>query len=93
MTSTNLQEASSIALQFIGFLVSDEERLERFSALSGMGLGDLKDGAENAVFQGFLLDYAMQDEALILSFAENHNISPEQLASARRALPGADHDL
>ena len=45
ISSHNAQEPNAIALQLIAFLVSDGERLERFSALSGMGLGDMKSGA------------------------------------------------
>lgn len=92
-TSPNALEGTTIALQLIAFLASDDERMERFSSLSGMGLGDLKDGTENPVFLGFLLDYALQDEALILSFAENQQISPQSLAVARRQLPGASDDF
>ena len=86
-------EGSTIALQLIAFLASDDERMERFSALSGMALGDMKDGANNPVFLGFMLDYALQDEALILSFAEFHEISPQTLALTRRQLPGASDDF
>ena len=86
-------EGSTIALQLIAFLASDDERLERFSALSGITLGDMKDGASNPVFLGFMLDYALQDEALILAFAENQKISPQTLAIARRQLPGASDDF
>ena len=86
-------ESSTIALQLMAFLASDDERMERFSALSGMTLGDMKDGANNPVFLGFMLDYALQDEALILSFAEAHEITPQTLALARRQLPGASDDF
>ena len=92
-SSQNELEGSSIALQFMAFLASDEERLERFSALSGMGLNDLKAGAQNPVFLGFMLDYALQDESLILAFSESKQISPQSLATARRQLPGANDDF
>lgn len=92
-TSPKALEGTTIALQLIAFLASDDERLDRFTSLSGMSLGDMKDGAENPVFLGFMLDYALQDEALILSFAENQEISPQSLAFARRQLPGASDDF
>lgn len=92
-TSPKALEGTTIALKLMAFIAEDDERMERFASLSGMSLGDLKEGAENPVFLGFLLDYAMQDEALILSFAENNQISPQSLASARRQLPGASDDF
>ena len=92
-SSQKTLEGTTIALQLIAFLASDDERMDRFSALSGMTLGDMKDGANNPVFLGFMLDYALQDEALILSFAETHEISPQSLVAARRQLPGASDDF
>ncbi len=92
-TSPKALEGTTIALKLMAFIAEDDERMERFASLSGMSLGDLKEGAENPVFLGFLLDYAMQDEALILCFAENNQISPQSLASARRQLPGASDDF
>jgi Protein of unknown function (DUF3572) len=92
-TSTTSEGASIIALKFIEFIASEESRLERFLALTGISSGDLKDNAKDPAFQGFVLDYAMQDESLILEFAAIDNTSPSVLASARYALPGASHDF
>jgi Protein of unknown function (DUF3572) len=80
--------ASDIALKFIGFLVSDEERLERFCALSGMGEAELKSGLTDPVMQGFVLDYALSDESLLLAFAADHGLKPEAVVRARQQLPG-----
>jgi hypothetical protein len=86
-------DSSVIALQLIAFLVSDEERLDRFTALSGIGLNDLQQGATDQVFLGFMFDYALQDEALILEFARTHEIQPQTLINARRHFPGANDDF
>jgi Protein of unknown function (DUF3572) len=92
-SSVSAEGASVIALNFISFLVASEERLERFSALTGLFLSDLKNGAIDPKFQGFVLEYALQDESLILEFAANENIAPETIQFARFALPGATYDL
>lgn len=81
-------DESSIALNFITYLADDEDRLSRFCALSGLGIGELKREVGNPEFQGFLLDYALQDESLLLAFAAQFNIKPERIAAARRRLPG-----
>jgi hypothetical protein len=91
-TSFSAERASVIALNFIAFLASGEERMERFSALTGMFLDDLKNGARDPKFQGLVLEYALQDESLILEFASNENIAPENIQMARFALPGATYD-
>ena len=92
-TSPKALEGTTIALQLIAFLAADDEGMECFTSLSGMSLDDMKEGAENPVFLGFMLDYALQDEALILAFAENQQISPQTLALVRRQLPGASDDF
>ncbi len=92
-SSKNTSDSSVIALQLIAFLVSNEERLDRFTALSGIGLSDLQQGAQDPVFLGFMFDYALQDEALILEFAKEHEIPPQTLVDARRHFPGANDDF
>ena len=89
----NTSDSNVIALQLMAFIVSNDERLERFSALSGIGPFEMQTGAHDPVFLGFMLDYALQDEALILDFAQNHKISPQTLVNARRNFPGANDDF
>ena len=91
-SSFNLVEASTIALNLIAYIASAEERLERFLGLSGISLNDLQSSAANPEFQGFVLDYALQDESLIIGFAESCGMKPESLQRARFALPGATYD-
>ena len=92
-TSKTTLDSNVIALQLMAFIASNEERLERFSALSGIGLFEMQNGSQDLVFLGFMLDYALQDEALILEFAQNHQISPQTLVNARRNFPGANDDF
>jgi Protein of unknown function (DUF3572) len=89
----NTLEISTITLNLIAFIASDESRLERFLALSGLALNDLKQGAANPEFQGFVLDYALQDETLILDFAATSGNKPETIQRARLSLPGATYDF
>ncbi len=91
--SVSASDASSIALNLIGFIASDEDRLERFLALSGILLMDLKTRAANPDFQGFVLDYVLQDEALLIDFSTATGKRAENIQLARFALPGATHDI
>lgn len=93
LTSPSIDESSIIALKLISFIASEENRCERFSALTGMTLQDLKEGAKKPEFQGFVLEYALQDESLILEFAAMENLSPLTLVAARHKLPGATYDF
>jgi hypothetical protein len=87
-SSNSMAAAGDIALKFIGFLVSDEDRLTRFCSATGMGESDLKRGLADPTMQGFLLDYALSDESLLLAFAADHDLKPESVVRARQHLPG-----
>lgn len=93
VTSLTTEEAETIAMTLIGFIASEELRYERFSNLTGMTLQDLKNGANKPEFLGFVMEYALQDESLILEFAAMENMNPQTLIIARHALPGASHDF
>jgi Protein of unknown function (DUF3572) len=81
-----------MALKFIGFLVGDDERLQHFCGLTGMGHDELKQGLTDPVMQGFLLDYALSDESLLLAFASDNGFQPEAVVRARHKLPGFSND-
>jgi hypothetical protein len=87
-TKLESEESGTIALNFMAFLARDEERLSRFCALSGFREQGLKSRANDPNFHGFLLDYALSDESLLLAFAADSNLKPERVVAARRALPG-----
>lgn len=80
------EAAHTIALQALAFLASDGERLGRFLALTGMGPAELKAQAgDTALLQG-VLDHLMRDESLLLVFASDAGLKPEQVAAAFHAL-------
>jgi hypothetical protein len=91
--SSKKSEASDMALNLLAFMAADEERFSRFCALSGLGESEVKARLSDPSFLGFVFDYAMQDEPMLLAFAAEHNIKPEQFAALRRKLPGASDDF
>lgn len=82
------ENASIIALNFIGFLAEDEDRLRRFCTHTGLASGDLRESIGEAAFQAMALDYALNDEALLLAFAAGAKLDPQAIVAARRFLPG-----
>jgi hypothetical protein len=80
--------AAIIALNFISYLANDEDRLSRFCTLTGLSPGDLRDSIGSADFQGMALDYALQNEQLMIDFAAQENLKPQEIVVARRNLPG-----
>jgi hypothetical protein len=80
--------ATIIALNFISYLANDEDRLSHFCTLTGLSPGDLRDSIGSADFQAMVLDYALQNEDLLINFATQENLSPQEIVAARRNLPG-----
>ena len=87
------EEAEILAINALGFLASDSERLQRFIDLSGLDVAAIRAGASNPAFLGGILDHLLADESLLLIFAEEQQVRPERIADLRRKLPGASVDF
>ncbi|NNF80032.1 MAG: DUF3572 domain-containing protein [Rhizobiales bacterium] len=83
------QAAEILAINALGFLASDAERLGRFLAISGIGPESLRAGASDPQFLAGVVDYLLADESLLFMFAESQGIGVDEPQKARRALPGA----
>jgi len=81
--------ASEAAIAALGFLAADEDRLERFLALSGLGPHNLRRAAADPAFLTAVLDYILADEKLLIAFAAQQSWPPEQISRARENLAGA----
>lgn len=68
----------------------DPEVLERFLSLSGITPDKIREAAKSPGFLAGVLDYMMQNEALLLTFSENNSIKAETIISAHRRLVGYD---
>ena len=84
--------ASEIGVAALQFLAGDDERLERFLALSGLGPHNLREAAAEPTFLGAVLEHIVADERLLVDFAASQNIGPETVAKAREALAGPPPD-
>lgn len=80
------EDAEGIAITAISFLARNPEEFSRFLALSGVDLASLRQYAGDSAFLGGLLDFLLQDEALLLVFAEESGIDPSTIGAARRRL-------
>jgi Protein of unknown function (DUF3572) len=78
--------AEGLALQGLSFLVADADRLTRFLTLTGIDPGDLKDWNGNPGIQGAVLDHLLGDESLLLVFAAEAGVAPEEVAPAQAVL-------
>lgn len=87
------EEAELLAINALGFLAAEPERLQRFMELTGLGIPAIRSQAANPAFLGGILDHLLADESLLLIFAEDQQMRPERIAKLRRQLPGAAIDF
>ena len=81
--------AGTAALQALGFVAGDSDRLARFLALAGVSVDELKTRAGDPAFLGGVLDFVLEDEKLLLEFCEASGLKPASVARLRADLPGA----
>jgi len=81
-----------VALKAMAFIAADERRLSGFMALTGTGLGDLRDRAGDPEVLAAVLDFLLADEAALLDFCQQEDLDPTMPGRARHALPGANFE-
>jgi hypothetical protein len=90
--SGDTETSQTIALKALGYLAADDELLEPFLGSTGFVVGDLRAGTTDSAFLAGVLDYFLQNEALLLAFAASEELAPETIVRARQRLPGALND-
>jgi hypothetical protein len=78
--------AESLAVQALGFLAGEPERLARFLALTGIGPDRIRAAAASPGFLAGVLDHVASEDALVTAFAAEAGVAPEEVEKARRAL-------
>lgn len=87
------EATEALALAAVQFLALEDDRLQRFLDLTGLGPDDLRARLGEAVFLAGVLDHLLGDEPLLLDFASWADIAPKDVADARRRLAGHDEPL
>jgi hypothetical protein len=82
----SVDEAERVAVSAFSYITNDEDRLNRFLAVSGLRVDTIRIAAESAGFFAGILDYIASDEALLVGFAEEQKIKPEQVMQAHWTL-------
>jgi len=80
--------AEGIAIEALGWLAGETERLQRFTAVSGLGPSNLRQAAAAPGFLSAVLDYLASNENLLIAFAAECGRPPEDVARAAQTLAG-----
>ena len=79
-------EAERIALEALGYLVADEDRLWAFLVATGLEPGTIRQAARTPGFLVAVLDHVAASEGLLIELAATLAIKPERLMEARHTL-------
>ncbi|CAH0495508.1 DUF3572 family protein [Novosphingobium sp. CECT 9465] len=79
-------DATALALQALGWVLSDGPRADRFLTLTGLTPEELRAGLEDASILGAVLDFLANHEADLVNAAFALDISPAAIIAARKDL-------
>lgn len=85
---TNSEQAFIYALQALQYVVGDEELLDQFIAMSGLGLDDLHARAGEPETLAAVMDFILFQDETVIAVASAISVRPEEMLSIRNALPG-----
>ncbi len=88
MRKRSVEAAETLALQGLAFLAAEPERLGPFLAETGVGPADLQARASERETLISVLDWLLANESLLLVFAADRGIPPEDILPARHVLSG-----
>jgi Protein of unknown function (DUF3572) len=80
------EAAEMLAIQALGFIAGEPERLDAFLTATGLPLERLRESATEPDFLAGVLEHMLTDESLLLAFADSAAIDPAAVARARNAL-------
>jgi hypothetical protein len=84
------EAARALAITALTFIASDPEELGRFLSLTGIGPESIRAAAREPGFLLGVLDHIVGNESLLVAFANQNEIDPDDVARARHVLSGLD---
>nr|WP_210292029.1 DUF3572 domain-containing protein [Aurantimonas endophytica] len=84
--SISREDADSVAVQALGFIAADRPLLDRFLAVTGINVAELRAAAATPGFLAGVLDFVLAHEPTLMAFAADQSLDPARVAAAREAL-------
>lgn len=78
----NQDQAETVGLKALAFLLSSPQQLDRFLAETGFSPAGIQANAQSPELLEGVLSVLVNDEALLLTFAANGDIKPEDVVAA-----------
>ena len=89
---SELADPETVALQILGCIVAEPQRLSRFLSLTGLDPTTIRLQATKPGFLSAVLDYVAADESLLIAIASEASIAPGQIAAAQQRMSGTVED-
>ncbi|MBL4600589.1 MAG: DUF3572 domain-containing protein [Rhizobiaceae bacterium] len=86
MVIINKAGTETLAIQILEYLAGDGEQLQRFMALTGIEIDDIRQMSGTPELSVALFDYILGNEPTLLSFTSERAIAPESILKARHFL-------
>ena len=80
--------AEKLAIQALGFMAGEPERLGIFLAASGIGPEMIRKAAADPSFLAGVLDHVIADEPLLVTVADDAGVTPQDIEHAQAVLGG-----
>jgi hypothetical protein len=80
------ENAEMLAVQALAFIAEDDGRLSGFIASTGIAVQSIRDATRDPDFLAAVLEHMLDDEKLLIAFANSAGIDPAEVARARQAL-------
>lgn len=84
------ENAEVLALKVLSWLAGNDDLLPVFQGATGASDDDIRQGAQDPVFLGAVLDFVMMDDAWVVQCCDTVHLKYDQLYLARQALPGGE---
>ena len=85
-SSSAREAAEMLAIQALGFIAEEPERLNAFLNATGLSVERLRESATAPGVLAGVLEHMLADESLLLAFAASAAIDPAEVARAGQAL-------
>jgi hypothetical protein len=82
------ETATNLAIGAFGFIASEPEELDRFLSLTGIGPESIREAAGEPGFLLGVLEFLANDVRLLVAFANQSSLAPEDVGHARAVLAG-----
>ena len=90
LLATAQEAAETVAIQALGHIAADPQRIGRFLAETGLGPQTLRASASDPKFMAAVLNFVLNDTELLKEFSASARLPSATISAAYQALGGTN---